>query len=63
VVFEYRDRRLANQLKSANQVGARHAVIFGPQEVEAGQARIRDMASGDERLVGIDQLVQELGNQ
>jgi histidyl-tRNA synthetase len=55
-VFEFRDRRIGNQLKSANQVGARWAVILGPQEVEANQARIRDMSSGEERVVPFDSL-------
>jgi histidyl-tRNA synthetase len=56
-VFEYRDRRLGNQLKSANQMSARLAVIFGPQEIEAGQARIRDMSTGEETVVASDGLV------
>ncbi len=55
-VYEFRDRRLGNQLKSASQMGARCAVIIGPEEVGAGRARIRDMASGDERLVAFDEL-------
>ena len=59
-VFEFRDRRIGNQLKSANQVGARWAVILGPQEVEANQARIRDMSSGAERVVPFDSLSRAL---
>ncbi len=61
-VYEFRDRRIGNQLKSADQLGARWAVIFGPQEVEAGQARIRDMSTGDERVVDFGQLVGSLMN-
>ncbi len=60
-VYEFRDRRLGNQLKSASQMGARFAVIVGPEEVEAGRARIRDMASGDERLVAFEELSGALG--
>ncbi len=60
-IYEFRNRRLGNQLKSANQLGARCAVIIGPDEVEAGRARIRDMASGDERLVPFDELVRAVG--
>lgn len=61
-VFEYRDRRLGNQLRSADQIGARLAVIFGPQEIEAGQARIRDMSTGDETVVASDDLVKTCSN-
>ncbi len=57
-VFELRDRRLGNQLKSADQLGASCAVICGPQEVAAGEARVRNMSTGDERVVGIDQLAE-----
>jgi histidyl-tRNA synthetase len=59
-VFEFRGRRLGNQLKSADQLGARWAVILGPQEVEAGQARVRDMSTGDERMVAFDRLAHEI---
>jgi histidyl-tRNA synthetase len=55
-IFEFRDRRLGNQLKSADQLGARRAVIIGPQEIEANQARIRDMSSGEERVVPFEEL-------
>ncbi|UCC82378.1 MAG: histidine--tRNA ligase [Gemmatimonadota bacterium] len=55
-IFEFRDRRLGNQLKSADQLGARRAVIVGPQEIEASQARIRDMSTGEERVVPFDEL-------
>ncbi len=59
-LYDFRDRRLGNQLKSASQMGARWAVIIGPEEVEAGRARIRDMASGDERMVPFDELSDAL---
>ncbi len=57
-VYEYRERRLGSQLKSANQVGARRAVIIGPEEVESDKARVRDMSSGEERLVAFDDLAR-----
>jgi histidyl-tRNA synthetase len=57
-VFDYGDRRLGNQLKGANQVGARWAVILGPQEIEAGEARIRNMSNGDEVVVSFDQIAR-----
>ncbi len=61
-VYDFRERRLGNQLKTAHQLGARRAVIIGPDEVRSRQARIRDMSSGDERLVAFDQLVQTLSD-
>ncbi len=61
-VFEYRDRRIGNQLKSADQIGARLAVIFGPQEIEAGQARVRDMSTGEETVVASGDLIDTCRN-
>jgi histidyl-tRNA synthetase len=55
-IFEFQDRRLGNQLKSANQVGARQVVIIGPREVEGGLARVRDMQTGEEREVVFENL-------
>ena len=60
--YEYRERRLGSQLKSANQVGARRAVIIGPDELEAGRGRLRDMATGEERFVALVELPDFMSN-
>lgn len=59
-VYEFRERRLGNQLKSADQAGARWAVILGPTEVEARQARVKEMSTGTERTIDLDQLTETL---
>ncbi len=59
-VFEFRDRRIASQLKSADQLGARCAVIIGPDELSKQQARIRDMSTGNEELVGLSELAESV---
>lgn len=56
-VYELRERRLGSQLKNADQLGVRLAVIIGPNELEKGEARIRDMKSGEETAVNLDDLV------
>ncbi len=61
VIYELRERRFGNQLKSANQAGARRAAIIGPREVDEGKVKIRDLSSGDEREVPFDRLVTWLG--
>ena len=60
VMYELRERRVSSQLKSADQLGARWAVIIGPDELASDEARLRDMASGDERSIGFDGLVTAL---
>ncbi len=43
-------------LKDANRAGARHAVLVGPDEWADRSVRIRDLTSGSERLVDVDEL-------
>ena len=60
VVYDFRERRLSNQLRAADQVGARTAVIIGPQEIEQSVVRVRSMTSGEERSVASDRLVEDI---
>lgn len=55
--FDYGARGLGRQLKAANQAGALRAVVLGPDEVEQGNARVRDMKSGEERVVSLESLL------
>jgi histidyl-tRNA synthetase len=48
--------KLAKQLKWASDQGARYAVIYGPSDREAGAATVRDMVSGEQAQVPIDEL-------
>jgi len=59
-VYEFRERRLGNQLKSADQLGARWAVILGPTEFQEGRVRLKNMSTGTENTVTLDQLTQTL---
>lgn len=43
-------------LKAADQAGARRAVLVGPDEWADGCVLVRDLASGDERRVPVDEL-------
>jgi len=43
-------------LKDADRAGARHAVLIGPDEWAERSVRIRDLGTGDERLVSVDEL-------
>ncbi len=60
VVYEFRERGAAGQFKSAASLGARRAVVIGPEELEAQQARIHDMTSGDEQVVRFARLAEAL---
>ena len=47
-------RSLKAQMKYANKKGARYTLIIGDSEVEAGVAQLRDMESGEQREVSLD---------
>jgi histidyl-tRNA synthetase len=49
--LDYGGRSLRAQFKQANRVGAAYAVILGDDELAQGVATVRDMASGEERMV------------
>ncbi len=51
---DYQQRSLKSQFKLADRLGAQVVVILGPDELEAGNVRVRDMASHEEQLVPKD---------
>ncbi len=47
--------KLAKQLRYANRVGARVAVILGPDELAAGTVTVRNLISGEQQTVSREQ--------
>jgi histidyl-tRNA synthetase len=54
-------RKLGRQLESAAKVGARWAVIVG-EELERGVVVLRDLSSGEQRDMPLDQLAATIGS-
>ena len=54
------DRSLKSMMRQASALGAHTAVIIGPREAEDGTATVRDMDTGDQRVVPLDDLTKEL---
>jgi len=50
--------KLGKQFKHADRIGARVAVILGPEEVQAGTVAIKDLASREQSTVLREDLVQ-----
>jgi histidyl-tRNA synthetase len=48
--------KIGKALKQADAAGARRAVIVGPDEWARGAVKIKDLASGEEREVAVDEL-------
>lgn len=51
-------RALKAQFKAANASGARFMAIAGQEEIEAGQVKIKEMESGSESMLDLDQIQQ-----
>jgi len=51
---------MKRRLQRANAAGARFAVIIGDSEIEIGGAQVKDLESGEQRLVMFDKLAEAL---
>jgi histidyl-tRNA synthetase len=56
VIAAMGDKSLKAQLRQANSLGVRHAVIIGEEEVRAGTVMLRDMASAEQKSVAVSEL-------
>lgn len=53
-------RKMGKALKHASSLGVKVAVIIGSVELEQGSVTVRDMETGEQSLVPLDELVQQL---
>ncbi|MDA4120621.1 MAG: histidine--tRNA ligase [Thaumarchaeota archaeon] len=53
-------RSLSKQLEDASRLGATWAVILGEKEMKAGGVTLRDMRSGDEELLPLDDAIRRM---
>jgi histidyl-tRNA synthetase len=58
-----RDASLGRGMKSAAQAGARVAVVVGEREREAAGVTLRDLESGEESSLGLEEAVARLGRR
>ena len=58
VAMDLMDRSLKNQMKQAGKAGARYALILGEQELENGEAVLRNMETRDQENVAIKEDVK-----
>ncbi|MDD4888969.1 MAG: histidine--tRNA ligase, partial [Phycisphaerae bacterium] len=56
--FSYRRAGVSKQFKQASQANARFAIILGA-ELASGQVAVKDLASGQQKLVPLDQLIRD----
>ena len=52
--FDLMNRGLKAQMKYANKIGAAFTVVLGDNELSEGKAKLKDMKSGEETPIAID---------
>lgn len=58
--MSYDERSLRSSMKAADRSAARFAIIMGERDVAAGSATVRDLVSGAQRNIAVDQVVPTL---
>lgn len=59
---DHLQRSIKAQMKYANKIGSRYSMIIGESELEERSVRLKEMESGDEVTVPLDQFVQVFKN-
>lgn len=57
VVYDLRARGVGRQFKTANQAGAARAVVVGPEEIARGVAVTKNMSTGEDGELSLDELL------
>ena len=60
IEYPFKSQGFAKQFKSANQSGARFALIYGSEELERGIVKVRDLSKGSELEIPRDQLIVQV---
>lgn len=63
VQVDLMERNFKAQLTFANTVGADYAVIVGERELEAGKLTLKDMVSGEQELLTLDEIIEKIREQ
>ena len=58
--ISYGSRKFPQQIKQADALGARYAVILGEDELTNGAAKLRDQATKAQRDIPLNELIAEL---
>ena len=58
--MDHQGRSLKSQFKLADKLGARFVAVLGPDELAAGAANLRDMATHEERAVALSDVTGQI---
>jgi histidyl-tRNA synthetase len=54
------DRKMAKAMKHASSIGSKFVVIVGSEDIKNNSVTLRDMASGEQKIVEISRLPVEI---
>jgi len=60
VEMDYERRSLKAQMRSANKLGARYAIVIGPDEIAGGEFKLKEMATGVEQRLKAEAIAPAL---
>lgn len=63
VEMDYSDKSLKSQMKRADRLGARYVLILGDNELQAGSAILRNMATKEQVTISFDNIVDNIKSQ
>jgi histidyl-tRNA synthetase len=63
IVLDVMGRGLGQQLKSAGAMGAEHVVIVGRNELDSGKLTLRNMLSGEQESLRLDEIMTQLSKE
>ena len=61
--FAFGGKGLKNAMKSANRSGARYAVVAGERDLAEGAVQLKDLETGEQLPVSLDEVVAELSRR
>jgi histidyl-tRNA synthetase len=63
VIVDVMGRGLGAQLKAAASAGAKSVIIVGRNELDSGKLTLRDMVSGQQESLSLEEIAQKLGEE
>jgi len=62
VYIDVMGRKFKDQISYANTIGASHVVIVGKNELDAGKVALKDMKTGEQVLVTVEEVAERIVN-
>jgi histidyl-tRNA synthetase len=62
VYIDVMGRKFKDQISYANTIGASHVVIVGKNELDAGKVALKDMKTGEQVLVTVEEAAERGAN-